>query len=60
MLLDYAEELPPPNFGENAEATFLTEAKRWENQDLEVYHEMLGNIYETGSDDGSWVKKLLK
>lgn len=28
MLLDYAEELPPPNFGENAEATFLTEVQR--------------------------------
>ncbi len=44
MLLDYAEELPPPNFGENAEATFLTEAKRWGNHE-EICHEMLGNIY---------------
>lgn len=29
MLLDHAEELPPPNFGEDAEATFLTEAGGW-------------------------------
>lgn len=28
MLLDHAEELPPPNFGEDAEATFLTEVQR--------------------------------
>ena len=30
MLLDHAEELPPPTFGEDAEATFLTEAGGWE------------------------------
>lgn len=28
MLLDHAEELPPPNFGEDAEASFLTEVQR--------------------------------